>query len=226
MIGPSAGSFVDHISALRFENTFNPYCDEDEAHDLPNAAATRRANLRKVIDASLEFGVDSMWIARDLGYRGGRRTGLALTDDMHLQAHAAMMGVDTLSRSTGGPAVSERTAGIVWDMLSAVNRRVLLWNVFPLHPHDAGAPMSNRIHKRSERYATRFLIEWLVDTLQPRQLVAIGRDAQSALAELGFEAACVRHPSYGGQSEFVQGVARIYSLPPRRAVGPHQISLF
>lgn len=160
MIAQSAWSFVDRISSLSFENAFNPYCDEDSDHDLPGAAATRRENLRKVIDASLETGVDSMWIARDLGYRGGRRTGLALTDEMHLQAHAAMMGVDELSRSTGGPAVSERTARVVWDMLSAVNRKVFLWNVFPLHPHDAGAPMSNRTHKRSERYATRFLMEW------------------------------------------------------------------
>ncbi|MCB4767101.1 uracil-DNA glycosylase [Ancylobacter sp. Lp-2] len=226
MIGQSAWSFVDHISSLKFENAFNPYSDEDADHDLPGAAATRRDNLRKVIDASLETGVDSMWIARDLGYRGGRRTGLALTDEMHLQAYAAMMGVDELSRSTGGPALSERTARVVWDTLSAVNRKVFLWNVFPLHPHDAGAPMSNRTHKRSERYATRFLMEWLVDTLRPRQLVAIGRDAQSALTELGFEAACVRHPSYGGQSEFIEGISRLYSLPVKRSKSLQQIPLF
>lgn len=225
MIARSACSFVDHISSLNFENAFNPYSDEDADNDLPGAAATRRDNLRKVIGSSMETGVDSMWIARDLGYRGGRRTGLALTDEMHLQAHAAMMGVNELSRSTGGPAVSERTARVVWDMLSVVNRKVFLWNVFPLHPHDAGAPMSNRNHKRSERHATRFLMEWLVDTLRPRQLVAIGRDAQSALAELGFQAACVRHPSYGGQTEFIEGVSNLYAIPAKRSKTPEQIPL-
>lgn len=225
MIGLSASSFVDRMASLTFDNSFNPYRDEDADHDLPGAAATRRDNLRKVIDASLDTGVDSMWIARDLGYRGGRRTGLALTDEMHLGAHAAMMGIDELARSTGGPAVSERTAGVVWDMLAAVDRKVFLWNVFPLHPHDAGAPMSNRNHKRSERHATRFLMEWLVDALRPRQLVAIGRDAQAALADLGFDAACVRHPSYGGQPEFIQGVSDLYSIPTKPVETAHQLQL-
>ncbi|WP_312414320.1 uracil-DNA glycosylase [Shinella sp.] len=218
MIGLSASAFVDRMAALTFENAFNPYSDEDADHDLPGAAATRCENLRKVIDASLGTGVDSMWIARDLGYRGGRRTGLALTDEVHLSAHAAMMGIDELVRSTGGPAVSERTAGVVWDMLAAVDRKVFLWNVFPLHPHDAGAPMS-------KRHATRFLMEWLVDALRPRQLVAIGRDAQAALADLGFDAACVRHPSYGGQPEFIHGVSRLYSLPTKPLGTAHQLQL-
>ena len=226
MIAGSASSFVDHIASLSFDNAFNPYCDEDTDHDLPGAAATRRENLHKVIDASLETGVDSMWIARDLGYRGGRRTGLALTDEVHLMAHASMMGVEVLERSTGGPAVSERTAGVVWDMLAAVDRKVFLWNVFPLHPHDAGAPMSNRNHKRSERHATRFLLEWLIDALKPRQLVAIGRDAQSALVDLDFEAACVRHPSYGGQPEFIQGVSDLYAIPGLLVDDSRQLQLF
>ncbi len=225
MIGPSASSFVDRIASLTFENAFNPYSDEDADHDMPGAAATRRDNLRKVVDASLGTGVDSMWIARDLGYRGGRRTGLALTDEVHLGAHAAMMGIDKLARSTGGTAVAERTAGVVWDMLAAVDRKVFLWNVFPLHPHDAGAPMSNRNHKRSERHATRFLMEWLVDALRPRQLVAIGRDAQVALADLGFDAACVRHPSYGGQAEFIRGVSDLYSIPTTPANTALQLKL-
>jgi len=32
----------------------------------------------------MELGSNTIWMGRDLGYRGGRRTGLALTDEAHL----------------------------------------------------------------------------------------------------------------------------------------------
>ena len=59
--------------------------------DGPDAPAIRRSNLGLVLEAALAGGISSLWIARDLGHRGGRRTGLALTDEVHLPAHAACM---------------------------------------------------------------------------------------------------------------------------------------
>lgn len=50
-----------------------------------DAEPRRFAMLR----CALEEPVDAIWIGRDLGYRGGRRTGLALTDDVHMTHHAA-----------------------------------------------------------------------------------------------------------------------------------------
>ena len=47
---------------------------------------------------------------------------------------------------------------------------------------------------------------------RPQQLVAIGRDAQLALAELETPVAPVRHPSYGGQREFLEGVFTHYGV--------------
>jgi hypothetical protein len=54
----------------------------------------------------------------------------------------------------------------------------------------------------------------LIQMLQPRRLVAIGRDAQQALSDLGHESIAVRHPSYGGQSDFILGVCELYGLEP------------
>ncbi|WP_439952990.1 hypothetical protein, partial [Escherichia coli] len=85
-------------------------------------------------EAALAGGVDSIWIARDLGYRGGRRTGLALTDEAHLSAHAGLYGQLPLARATRGPAMTERTATVIWQVLRDLRRPIFLWNVFPLHP--------------------------------------------------------------------------------------------
>jgi hypothetical protein len=209
--------FVAQVSALRFDNVFNPYTDACPDHDDAEAPVIRRRNLELVLEAALRIEVDSFWIARDLGYRGGRRTGLALTDDVHLDFHARLLGTGPLARATKGPLVAERTAAIVWRMLRRIERPIFLWNVFPLHPHEPDSPMSNRCHTRSERNACLPLLSWLLGTLRPRHIVAIGRDAHTAVEELGVNANLVRHPSYGGQADFVAGLSTIYKLGPASA---------
>lgn len=218
-------SFVEALAELRFKDTFNPYSDACAEFDFEDAAAIRRRNLRLVLDAAIQHGADSIWIARDLGYRGGRRTGLALTDEAHLSDHSGLYGELPLSRATKGPALAERTATVIWQTLNRINRPVFLWNVFPLHPHEPDDPHSNRCHTRAEREACRPLLTWLLEVLEPREVVAIGRDAQLALADLGIAAQQVRHPSYGGQSDFIAGMENLYDLPKQSCKGG-QLTMF
>jgi hypothetical protein len=213
--------FIDALNALRSRHAFNPYTDACEDHDAINAPAVRRRNLRLVLEAATATGVDSIWVARDLGYRGGRRTGLALTDEAHLAAHAMLYGRLPLAKATRGPVVAELTAKVVWAALKQVGRPVFLWNVFPLHPYAPGDPMSNRPHTRAERRSSAHLVNWLVSTLQPKTIVAIGKDAATALQESGFRPVMVRHPSYGGQREFAEGIANTYGLALRRSAEDH-----
>ncbi|MGE3363572.1 MAG: uracil-DNA glycosylase [Rhizobiaceae bacterium] len=208
----NAEEFVELVAALRFDDAFNPYSDLCSDFDRPDAARIRRHNLITVLDAAIDQGVNSIWVARDLGYRGGRRTGLALTDEVHLGAHADLLGTAPLARSTNGPVMAERTATVIWQMLIAIRQPVFLWNVFPLHPHTAGDPMSNRCHTRGERLACRHIMVGLIHLLSPSRVLAIGRDAQLALDDLGVTAEKVRHPSYGGQAEFIAGVSTHYGL--------------
>jgi hypothetical protein len=48
--------------------------------------------------------------------------------------------------------------------------------------------------------------------IKPRRIVAIGRDAGMALNGLDIAVEIIRHPSYGGQAEFISGVNHIYGL--------------
>src|SRR3546814_12432737 len=121
------------------------------------------------------MAVDAVWIGRDLGYRGGQRTGLALTDDIHVDQHAQRWSVRA-ERQTVGEAVAERTAAVIWGMLDQIEQPVFLWNVFPLHPHEAGSPFTNRQHNARERQAREEILNLLLSLLQPRRVHASGHD--------------------------------------------------
>jgi len=165
------------------------------------------------LETAVATEVDSLWIGRDLGHRGGRRTGLALTDDVHLTIHATRWNV-SIERATMGSMVAERTAAVIWSMLALVPAAVFLWNVFPLHPHEPDDPFSNRSHRPHERAVGEALLAELIAMLRPRRLVAIGNDAAKVAYRLAefTEVVQVRHPSYGGQSDFVRQVKCLYDL--------------
>jgi hypothetical protein len=205
-------SFTEALSQIHLPSVFNPYADCCPVHDRADAARVRRRNLLRCLEAAMTAHVDTIWIARDLGYRGGRRTGVPLTDEIHLGQAAALMGGIALDRATRGPAVAERTAATVWSVLSRIGEPAVLWNIFPLHPHEPDDPFSNRCHSRAEREATWPLLTALIAMIKPRRIVAIGRDAGMALNGLDIAVEVVRHPSYGGQAEFISGVRQIYGL--------------
>jgi uracil-DNA glycosylase len=207
-------AFVEALTAIHLESVFNPYSDRCMLHDRADAAERRRANLLAVVEAACDDGIDSIWIARDLGYRGGRRTGLPLTDEIHLQTFSEIYGGLALSRATNGPPVAERTAAIIWRVLTQINRPVFLWNIFPLHPFEPGDPLSNRCHTRAEREVFQDLLFTLLEMLHPKRIIAIGRDAHQSLVDLAIDCHAVRHPSYGGQTEFIRGMNELYNLGP------------
>jgi uracil-DNA glycosylase len=204
--------FLVALAQIRLPGVFNPYADCCDVFDRADAAHRRRKNLESFLEASLDCNVKTIWIARDLGYRGGRRTGVPLTDDVHLALVGQLLGGIELKRATKGPVVAERTAAIVWKVLARIHQPVVLWNVFPYHPHEPNDPFSNRAHTAAEREVALPLLKSLIDMFRPQQLVAIGRDAQLALTELKTPVAPVRHPSYGGQSEFMAGVFKLYGV--------------
>lgn len=67
--------FVEKLRRRIFEDTFNPYSDRCVVHDH-NDARRRRNTLLAILESAVVSDVDSLWIGRDLGYRGGRHTGL------------------------------------------------------------------------------------------------------------------------------------------------------
>ena len=204
-------SLVSEVKEIKFPNTFNPYVQRCEQYDKPNAPKIRAKILFEIVNAATSVDIDAIWIGRDLGYRGGRRTGLALTDDFRFPDHTKRWGVE-IDRPTFGPMVQERTASVVWKMLDQIEEHVFLWNIFPLHPFPEGNVYKNRTHKSIERDAGTKITLMLVSLLQPRRIVAVGSDAARVLGNMFEEIDInhVRHPSYGGENTFCEQVASLY----------------
>lgn len=206
-------AFVKALAAFSLNNVFNPYADVCAVYDRADAAESRRRNLRTYLAASAEIGVDTIWMGRDLGYRGGRRTGLALTDEYHLPELAKRYPGCQSRQATRGPAVAERTAAEIWAVIRAIETPPLLWNVFPFHPHEPDNPFSNRRFTARELDQVDELNNALISWLKISQIVAIGQDAAQYAQRFGVNVIAIRHPSYGGVREFREGMQKLYQLP-------------
>jgi len=205
-------NFISSVSQISSPNSFNPYRDVCEIADTVHSPRIRKSNLTKVLKALIEAPSCSLWIGRDLGYRGGRRTGVALTDEEYLHQYAEIIGSEKLEKATLGPVMRERTANVVQGFLSRLSEPVFMWNVFPLHPFMQDKPMSNRKHTSTEREMSAFAIYWLIKNLKIKHIVAIGNDAQQCLTKMNINYTAIRHPSYGGQTDFVNGLEKLYCL--------------
>src|SRR5881398_1303530 len=114
--------FVDELSSISLPDVFNPYRDICILSDHPASPSLRRQNLTLFLKAIVRHESRSLWLGRDLGYRGGRRTGIALTDEVHLSVLENTFGVFGLVKATRSEeeATKERTATEVWKLLSEI----------------------------------------------------------------------------------------------------------
>lgn len=205
-------TFVRDLSSVSLTDVFNPYSDTCNVHDRRDAASVRRKNLRTYLGAALAQGIDTLWMGRDLGYRGGRRTGLALTDEFHIVDLEQVFPNTNFTRATVGEAVAERTAAEIWRALRALPKQPLLWNVFPFHPHEPANPLSNRRFTRRELAEVEELNAQLIRDFDVKRIVSIGQDAALYAKRFGVSVETVRHPSYGGVVDFRKGISLLYGL--------------
>jgi uracil-DNA glycosylase len=198
-------AFLGELAALRFDNVFNPYRDLCDLHDVEDAANIRASNLLMTLEAA-QGGIDELWIALEPGHRGARRTGIPMTDDKNLAAHADRWGLKHILRATHSGPQTEQTASVVWQGLEGNNNRIFLWNIFPLHCHQPGNPLSNRNHSPFERDACAHITKELIAIVAPNQIRAIGQKSADALALAGYPFEQVRHPARGGKNVFLAAV--------------------
>lgn len=205
--------FVRELSELKFDNAFNPYSDRCPVYDSDDSPVIRRDALLSILSAAVQSDIDSIWVGRDLGYRGGRRTGFALTDEVYLHYLASRWGV-RIGRPVSGPIFAERTSAVIWEILCRIDVPIFLWNIFPLHPYNPGMPFSNRLHNADERRAGEEFLKNLVEMLGPKKVVAIGKDAGASVCRTisGPKIFQVRHPSYGGQTVFLENIHKLYRV--------------
>lgn len=202
----SVDRFLRKISGPSPENLFNPWRDCDPQLDLAKGPAIRRSNLRQYLLA--HEGAQAILVGEAAGWAGCRFTGIPFTGEN------LILGPETLDWAQGRPMkrsssadkpYKERSATIVWGEIAG-DSRLVLWNAVPWHPCKSGEPLTNRKPRRDEELAGEPILRDFIALFPNASVHAIGRVSQQTLANLGYDAGYIRHPSMGGQKQFCKGM--------------------
>ena len=143
MMPDSIDAFVERLAAGRSgPNSVNPF---DRSRD---DNAIRRRNLTRYLEEVSERRPAPLLVGEAPGYRGMAITGVPFTNTVLLQHGIpafGLLGAENGYEVPDAPAVAaEPTATVMWQVLASLDFLPVLWSAFPLHPHRAGDPRSNR----------------------------------------------------------------------------------
>ena len=189
------------LSRASIGASFNQF-REAGPDDLPEAPAIRLANLRHYLAERQQ--ADVVAVGEAAGYQGMRWSGIAFTSEFDL-----LRWGDPYRRSSRRPRPWKEPSGtIVHGVLEdmGAERRLVLWNTVPTHPHLEGQPLSNRRPTRAEVAAGLPYVQRLIELIRPRLLVGVGRIAAETL---GSSAVYVRHPAQSGATAFRAGMRAV-----------------
>lgn len=185
---------------------FNPYLSLDPGQDRDDAVAIRRRNLEAYV-RQRETAPRILLLAEAPGPWGCRFSGVPITSEAQLlDPDFPLAGEQS---SSADVPYAEYSASIYWRILQEWCAHIFTWNTVPYHPFKRGKPMSIRTPGVQE--IRRFLpvTREVIDAVAPERILAVGRKAERALAELDVECTYVRHPSQGGAALFEAGVREV-----------------
>jgi hypothetical protein len=138
------------------------------------------------------------------GWHGCRFSGVPFTSELQL-VEGRLPFSGQISSHSGAPH-AESSATIFWQALKPHHPQFFIWSSVPFHPHLPGEPLSNRTPARQELREFLPVLSEVLRLLEPKQVLAVGRQAQQALAWLEIPDIALRHPSHGGATEFKAGI--------------------
>jgi len=180
--------------------------------------AIRRRNLRLYFEELTAVGPRTLLVGEAVSYRGGRLSGVAFVSEALMLSGVEIgsppgriLGADRgYRKATPGPRLStEASATMVWETICGIEPLPLLWNAFPFHPFQAGDADTNRAPTAAELAIGAPFIAALLRLFPIERVVAIGNQAAASLTRMSVAHDKVRHPSQGGKTLFVAGMARL-----------------
>lgn len=185
---------------------FNPWRDRCPHDAEGNGPDEKLARLALHLDCEPEF----ILAGEAPGYQGCRYSGIAFTSE-RLLGEGAIPRIPALPGrlSTRRLPFSEPSATIVWKTLRdlEIAESTILWNAMQLHPYKPNTIWSNRTPAPEEIRLGEPALRMLVEAFPHAKIVAVGKKAEGLLGEMGVKVAgAVRHPAYGGATEFASGL--------------------
>lgn len=215
-------TFVEGLAETPGNGLFNPWFERDCRNDASEESpGIRRRQLVHYL-AMRRGHARYLLIAEAAGYQGAHFSGIAMTSERILLGHQRRRGIlpchilpglepertsDNrigLKNAVRLQGFTERTATIVWSTLLKLGIRPLdfvLWNAVPWHPYRPNEGfLSNRRPTRCEQDASRRHLESFLALYPGARRIAVGNISRDLLSDYGV--VHVRHPSFGGASEF------------------------
>ena len=194
--------FIDELKKQGNTQTVsNPYLNEGVS-----------GNLKLYLELMLKTdGKRILLVGEAPGYKGCKITGIPFTSGKVFEKvnHPVLSGIKGNLRLS--KIESEHTATIVWNYLATKSSTPLFWNSFPYHPHPEGNENKNRAPTDEEIEAGVKFLHALNTIFKPEIIAGIGNSgvdcAKRAFPEM--EIKYIRHPSFGGKSEFIEGMNEI-----------------
>jgi len=197
------------------DTLFNQYRDFSPAVDVPNAAAIRLANLRSYMEKACELAT-ILVVGEAAGPWGARFSGVPFVGERQLLDPSFPINGERSSRPDPirkmrlAPPFTSSSAKIFWEVLLPCHHRFVVWDAFPLHPHELGDALTVRNPSREEVSQFGEVLRLIEAYIQPSHIVAVGRHAFEELEVLGESPVYVRHPSMGGKAKFAAGMQGIF----------------
>lgn len=220
-------SFMAMLAAATpADNICNQWRDWREGIDCgPEAPQLRQKHLRAYLAARLD-NAEALLFAEASGYQGARFSGIAMTCERSLLGHKKWLdrelifpgGGERTSDTQASPQATvqtygfcEPTASIVWKGLlerPCAAGKVVLWNIFPFHPHRPRQYLKNGTPTEADILAHLDITKAILELFPDRPVLSVGQLSSARLAAFGVKRlSSVRHPANGGAPEFRSGLA-------------------
>lgn len=202
--------FEEFINSLKqVENTAeftNQYYNGTANNDITTN------NLRLYLNYMLKQEPKFLFVGEAPGYKGCRITGIPFTSEYILTQNygngifGTENGYETINVAKPN---KEPTATIVWEIFNKKKILPCFWNAFPFHSYNEGNMQSNREPEEKElAIGLKYFLE-LKNILKIKKTIAIGKVSYNLLKNNNIHCEYIRHPSYGGKNEFIEGLERL-----------------
>jgi uracil-DNA glycosylase len=190
---------LDDLTAIANTSTIrNPY-------SCPDCVTNLGAYLRAICNHPYS---GHLLVGEAPGHKGCALTGIPFTSQNVLKSSDHIFLHELRPLLTVGGQQAEASASIVWGYLKECDAIPAMWNVFPFHPHKEDDPRSNRKPSRAEVATGTPFLQAILDILCPETVIAVGDVAAAAFSRLlpSEKVICIRHPSFGGKTDFIVGL--------------------
>jgi len=166
-------------------------------------------NLWHYLNFMLSYqGKRILLVGEALGYKGGKLTGIPFSSGNIIQNYEHPLFNNIRDKIKINHLESENTAKIVWDYLLTKETIPLFWNAFPYHPHPQNELHKNRLPNQMELKQGSIYLQQIINFFEPEIIAGIGNKGYKAIKQLLPDSQInkIRHPSFGGKSEFINGM--------------------